>query len=92
MEKLKICFWKTIIEREEEEIFIVLERMEKSVHLVERQSGEGKTGILIRFNYWMEFWRVVCRRGGKRVKGSRILEVVQTGGRRRETAVEVGML
>ena len=57
-----------------------------------RQSGEGKAGILIRFNYWMEFWRVVCRRGGKRVKGSRILEVVQTGGRRRDLEEEVGML
>lgn len=33
----------------------------------------------------MEFSRVVCRHGSKRVKGSRILEVVQTasGGRRR---------
>lgn len=44
---------------------------------------------LIRFNYSMEFSRLVCRGGRKRVKGSRILEVAQTAEGRRNSEVEM---
>ena len=44
---------------------------------------------LIRFNYSMEFSRLVCCRGHKGVKESRILEIAQTAEGRRNSEVEM---